>query len=122
MHPFMLQVGLQTTAKVILCNVQMQVSAPSGSSLTSAESHCPPCMSFVELKRMQVECMRQRLPPAGAATRSLTDLGQPTLDWCALAQGMGVPAAKAATVEDMTAAMERGLSIDGPFLIEACLL
>lgn len=66
--------------------------------------------------------MRQRLPPAGAATRALTHLGQPPLDWCSLAHGMGVPAAKAHTTGEMVAAMEKGLQADGPFLIEACLM
>jgi acetolactate synthase-1/2/3 large subunit len=71
--------------------------------------------------RKQVECMRQRLPPAGSATRSLTDLGQPRLDWCSLAQGMGVPAAKATTVSELQAGMEKALQTPGPFLIEALL-
>ncbi|KAF5833363.1 thiamine diphosphate-binding protein [Dunaliella salina] len=70
---------------------------------------------------LKVECMRQRLPPAGPATRALTDLGQPALDWCALAQGMGVPSSKASTVQELASAMERGLKEAGPFLIEASL-
>jgi len=66
--------------------------------------------------------MRQRLPAAGPATRALTDLGRPTLDWCSLARGMGVPAAKAATVAELSAAMEEGMKAEGPFLIEALLV
>lgn len=65
--------------------------------------------------------MRQRLPPAGPVTRALTDLGRPVLDWCSLAQGLGVPARRAGTVGEMAAALQAALAEDGPFLIEASL-
>jgi len=53
--------------------------------------------------------------------QSHTDLTGPVLDWCHLAEGQGVPATRATNVGELTAAMEKGLRMDGPFLIEACL-
>ena len=55
------------------------------------------------------------------SSRPLTDLGSPTLDWVALAGGMGVPAVQATTAEELTAALADALAEPGPHLIEAVL-
>ena len=51
----------------------------------------------------------------------LTDLGKPRIDWVDLAQGYGVTAVRAETAADFASALSRGLSVKGPFLIEAAL-
>ncbi|KAG2498464.1 hypothetical protein HYH03_003718 [Edaphochlamys debaryana] len=68
---------------------------------------------------LKVEAARQRLPSAGPATRALTDLGAPHLDWVALAGGMGVPGVRVDTTEALLSALERALAAPGPFLIQA---
>jgi acetolactate synthase-1/2/3 large subunit len=56
---------------------------------------------------------------AGDAARSLLDLSRPDLDFVALAAGMGVPAARAATAGEFAAQLRRALGEPGPHLIEA---
>jgi acetolactate synthase-1/2/3 large subunit len=55
--------------------------------------------------------------PGPSAMRML-DLGDPPLDWVRLAQGMGVEAAQACTLEDCGRLMEASFRRDAPFLIE----
>jgi acetolactate synthase-1/2/3 large subunit len=55
--------------------------------------------------------------PGPTAMRML-DLAEPPLDWVRLAQGMGVEAARAETMEDCAAMMQASFGRDGPFLIE----
>lgn len=57
----------------------------------------------------------------GKAARALTEIGSPAIDWVALAQGMGVPAQRAATCEELAAALAAALARQGPSLIEAAL-
>jgi acetolactate synthase-1/2/3 large subunit len=57
---------------------------------------------------------------AGAA-RSLLDLSRPTLDFTAIAAGLGVPARKATTAAEFAAALREALAEPGPHLIEAVL-
>ncbi len=55
------------------------------------------------------------------ATRALTDLGRPVLDFVALAHGMGVPAARAGSAEELTSLLSKALASEGPTLIQADL-
>lgn len=57
----------------------------------------------------------------GHNARRMLDIDDPTLDWCALAKGMGVEAARAETCTDFAEKSEYGLKQSGPFLIEAIL-
>ena len=57
----------------------------------------------------------------GAAARDLLDLSRPTLDFTALAAGMGVPARRASTAAGFAAALRAALAEPGPHLIEAAL-
>jgi acetolactate synthase-1/2/3 large subunit len=57
----------------------------------------------------------------GPKALSMLDLSNPDLDFVALAQGMGVPAARATTAEEFTTALERALAAEGPQLVEAVL-
>jgi acetolactate synthase-1/2/3 large subunit len=51
----------------------------------------------------------------------LFDLSRPPLDFVALAEGMGVTAARAETADDLVRALERALNEPGPHLIDAIL-
>jgi acetolactate synthase I/II/III large subunit len=58
---------------------------------------------------------------SGAAARSLLDLSRPTLDFTALATGMGVPASRAVSADEFGQQLRRALAEPGPHLIEAVL-
>lgn len=73
---------------------------------------------------LQLEMARQKIPGGaqGRVAKGLTEIGQPAIDWVALAQGMGVQhAVKAATAEELADALKAALQHSGPSLIE-CLL
>ncbi len=53
--------------------------------------------------------------------RDMLDIDRPTLDWPALAQGMGVPGRSVATAEDFARALSAAFSSNGPSLIEVQL-
>jgi acetolactate synthase-1/2/3 large subunit len=55
------------------------------------------------------------------ASRSLTDLSSPRVDWVALATGMGVRGVRAATAGELADALAQALATRGPTLIEAVL-
>jgi acetolactate synthase-1/2/3 large subunit len=56
-----------------------------------------------------------------AASEAMFDLSRPDLDFVRLAEGMGVPAARATTVEELTTQIEKAFAEPGPHLIEAVL-
>ena len=65
-----------------------------------------------------------RFPAAcsnGRAVRALTEIGSPAIDWVSLGQGMGVPASRATTCEELAAQLTAALERTGPSLIEAVL-
>ncbi len=66
-----------------------------------------------------IEFARTRSGDAGPAARSLLDLGNPRMDWCALARGFGVPAVRAETGEAFDAALAHAMAEPGPHFIEA---
>ena len=83
---------------------------------------------------LKLELAMQRVPVAtpvpaqaakdalgASASRSLTDLSSPAIDWTALAKGMGVPASRVADVGSLQAALREALARRGPTLIEAML-
>jgi acetolactate synthase I/II/III large subunit len=51
----------------------------------------------------------------------MLELSSPDLDFVSLAQGMGVPASRARTAEDLAGPLEGALREPGPHLIEAVL-
>ena len=55
----------------------------------------------------------------GERARALLDLGDPDLDFVALASGMGVPGVRVTTAEEMAAALRRAMAEPGPHLVEA---
>jgi acetolactate synthase-1/2/3 large subunit len=55
----------------------------------------------------------------GARARGLLDLARPELDFVALATGMGVPAVRVRTAEELADALRRASAEPGPHLVEA---
>ena len=49
---------------------------------------------------------------------NMLDLGNPGLDWVHLANGMGVEAARATTMEECGDLLRQSFARTGPFLIE----
>jgi acetolactate synthase I/II/III large subunit len=70
---------------------------------------------------LTIELLRAGVKELGDNAQRLTNLTDPAIDWVQLAQGLGVPAARAETAEDLTSELERALSEQGPRLIEAVL-
>ncbi len=70
---------------------------------------------------LQIEVARAGIAEPGPAARALTELTNPSLDWCAIARGMGVPAARATDADTFVKELTRTLSDPGPALIEAWL-
>jgi len=73
---------------------------------------------------LQLELVRQKIPNSrqGKASQGLTDIGHPSIDWVALAKGMGVhQAVRAHTAAELATALDEALDNAGPNLIE-CLL
>jgi len=70
---------------------------------------------------LQTELRRGGADVKRPVLERLTDLGQPRIDWVALAAGYGVAAERASSAEQFDAALGRGLAARGPYLIEAVL-
>ncbi|PCJ51473.1 MAG: acetolactate synthase large subunit [Candidatus Hydrogenedentota bacterium] len=69
-------------------------------------------------KILQIELERAGIDKPGPIADSLTELSNPDISWCDLAKGMGVPASRPETAEDLSAALTRSFSEEGPSLIE----
>jgi len=70
---------------------------------------------------LNLELQRVGADAGGPLSRRLLDLTDPDLDFVSLAQGMGVPARRVETAEDLTVAMEQSYGEAGPSLIEVAL-
>ena len=70
---------------------------------------------------LEVEYRRLGVNEIGDRAASLFDIGNPSLDWQALAQAQGVHGAKARTCEEFDAAIRAALDAGGPHLIEAVI-
>ena len=58
---------------------------------------------------------------AGDATGRLFNLGNPTIDWVAIAKGMGLPAVHCETAEEFEKAFAGAMGQRGPMFIEAAI-
>jgi acetolactate synthase-1/2/3 large subunit len=67
---------------------------------------------------LNIELHRVGADAGGPLARRLLDLSDPDLDFCALAGGMGVPAQRVETAEELVSALEAGFKAAGPSLIE----
>jgi acetolactate synthase-1/2/3 large subunit len=70
---------------------------------------------------LNMELQRVGAESGGMLARRLLDLTDPTLDFVALARGMGVPARRVETAEGLAAALAENLAEPGPALIEVPL-
>jgi acetolactate synthase-1/2/3 large subunit len=70
---------------------------------------------------LEMELARVGATVVGPSARSWLDLSRPDLDFVAIAQGMGVPAERATTAEELGAAFGRALREPGPHLVEVLL-
>jgi acetolactate synthase-1/2/3 large subunit len=68
---------------------------------------------------LNMELGRVGAAAAGPRARRVLDLVEPPLDFVALARGMGVPAWRAATTEELADRLGRALAEPGPALVEA---
>jgi len=70
---------------------------------------------------LNVEMMRVGAENPGPKALSMFDLRNPELNWVSLAQGMGVEASRAETVEEFAAQFSSAMRTRGPRLIEVML-
>jgi acetolactate synthase-1/2/3 large subunit len=68
---------------------------------------------------LHYELSRVGAAAGGARARSMLDLTDPVPDYVALARGMGVPAERAQTADDLVRLLRRAYAEPGPHLIEA---
>lgn len=70
---------------------------------------------------LRLELMRTGAGPAGERSAPMLDLSSPTIDFVALAQGMGMPAHRVSTADGLADALRRAYGEPGPHLIEAVI-
>jgi acetolactate synthase-1/2/3 large subunit len=70
---------------------------------------------------LQGELARVGAAGGGERAGQLLDLGGPALDFVALATGMGVPATRAETAEELAGQLRTALAEPGPHLVQAVL-
>jgi acetolactate synthase-1/2/3 large subunit len=70
---------------------------------------------------LNLELNRVGAGGGGPAAKRLLDLTEPDLDFVSLAQGLGVPASRATTADELVTALDRARQEPGPALIEAVL-
>lgn len=70
---------------------------------------------------LRLEMMRAGVNELSDAANALFDLTRPPIDFCAIARGFGVPAARAETPADLVTALERSYAATGPTLIEVMI-
>jgi acetolactate synthase I/II/III large subunit len=70
---------------------------------------------------LQHELSRVGAASDGKRAAQLLDLGGPDLDFVALATGMGVPATRATTAEELADQLRTALAEPGPHVIDAVL-
>jgi acetolactate synthase-1/2/3 large subunit len=70
---------------------------------------------------LQAELARAGVMEPGPKAASLTDLGNPNVDWVAAAKGFGVPGVSVDDTAEFATAFTRALAERGPSLIEAVL-
>ena len=70
---------------------------------------------------LNIEYQRVGAGAPGARARSMMDIGNPDLDWVSLANGMGVPACRVTSAEELNRQLAAYLAEPGPNLIEAVI-
>lgn len=70
---------------------------------------------------LRMELLRVGAEAGGAKANDLLDLTRPNLDFVSIAEGMGVPATRATTCEELAAQLGAAFDASGPRLIDAAL-
>jgi acetolactate synthase-1/2/3 large subunit len=70
---------------------------------------------------LEIEMRRTGTASFGTAAQEMMDIGRPDLDWVKLAEGMGVPASRAATASEFDRQLSAAMRERGPRLIEAVI-
>lgn len=70
---------------------------------------------------LQLELARVGSTSTGPQSRSLLDLGNPDIDFVAIAEGFGVPASRAGTAEELAEQFRTAVAEPGPHLIDAAI-
>jgi acetolactate synthase-1/2/3 large subunit len=68
---------------------------------------------------LRMELSRVGAEGAGPKAQELLDLSGPDLDFVAMSKGMGVPASRATTADELADQFAKALAEPGPHLIEA---
>jgi acetolactate synthase I/II/III large subunit len=70
---------------------------------------------------LNIELHRVGANAGGPRAEAMLDISNPDLDFVSLAQGMGVPATRATTAEELAEQLGRSLSAPGPAVVEAVI-
>lgn len=70
---------------------------------------------------LNIELMRVGVDNPGERAKSMLDLSNPTIDWCLLAQSMGVNSSRATSTEEFKSQFKDAMATKGPRLIEVIL-
>ncbi|MFC4000397.1 acetolactate synthase large subunit [Prauserella oleivorans] len=70
---------------------------------------------------LRMELQRVGAEGSGPKAKSLLDLSTPDIDFVRIAEGMGVPASRATTAEELAEQFARALAEPGPHLIDAAI-
>jgi acetolactate synthase I/II/III large subunit len=68
-----------------------------------------------------IELARAGVKQFGAQAKRLISLGEPAIDWVSVSKGLGAPAVRAETAEQLATELKKALAEPGPRLIEAVL-
>jgi acetolactate synthase-1/2/3 large subunit len=70
---------------------------------------------------LDIEIRRTGAREIGRVANDMIDIGRPDLNWVKLAEGLGVPAARATTADEFIAQFRAAVNQTGPTLIEALI-
>jgi acetolactate synthase-1/2/3 large subunit len=70
---------------------------------------------------LHLEMLRMGLGQAGPVAKKMLDLTEPTLDFVAMGQSMGVPSCRVTKADELVAQLQRSFAAEGPTLIEAAI-
>jgi acetolactate synthase-1/2/3 large subunit len=68
---------------------------------------------------LNMELNRVGAEPPGPRAKEMLDLHRPDVDFVALANGLGVPATRATTADELVEQLQRALATPGPALVDA---
>jgi acetolactate synthase-1/2/3 large subunit len=74
-----------------------------------------------EYASLRLELANVGVGNVGRKALDMLTIGRPDLDWVAIARGMGVPAVKATSMEELNAGLRKSFATPGPFLVEAVM-